>query len=89
MKNLIFVLITLVFVLLSCNQKYKENEPSNDAMIAHDSAIIMTDSSMINKDLQRMDNLEVLYACPMHPEEQGNLNDKCLKCGMELTGEVK
>jgi hypothetical protein len=25
----------------------------------------------------------------MHPEVQGKLNDKCSKCGMKLTEEVK
>lgn len=30
-----------------------------------------------------------LYACPMHPEVQGKLDDKCSKCGMKLNEEVK
>jgi hypothetical protein len=29
-----------------------------------------------------------MYACPMHPEVQGKLNDKCPKCGMKLTEPV-
>jgi hypothetical protein len=35
------------------------------------------------------DNHSKLYSCPMHPEVQGKLNDKCSKCGMKLTEEVK
>jgi hypothetical protein len=30
-----------------------------------------------------------LYACPMHPEVTGKKDDKCSKCGMDLTEEVK
>ena len=29
------------------------------------------------------------YSCPMHPEVQGKLDDKCPKCGMKLNVEVK
>lgn len=29
-----------------------------------------------------------IYACPMHSEVQGKLNDKCSKCGMLLTEPV-
>ncbi len=29
------------------------------------------------------------YSCPMHPEVQGKLNDKCPKCGMKINIEVK
>ncbi|ESU19088.1 hypothetical protein FCR2A7T_25070 [Flavobacterium cauense R2A-7] len=32
---------------------------------------------------------EKMYACPMHPEVTGKKGDKCSKCGMDLTEEVK
>lgn len=31
---------------------------------------------------------EDLFACSMHPEVQGKMNDKCSKCGMDLTEPV-
>ncbi len=31
----------------------------------------------------------MVYACPMHPEVTGKKGDKCSKCGMELSEEVK
>jgi hypothetical protein len=34
------------------------------------------------------DENTTMYACPMHPEVQGKLNDKCPKCGMKLTEPV-
>jgi rRNA maturation protein Nop10 len=39
-------------------------------------------------DHSKMENHEKMYACPMHPEVQGKLNDKCSKCGMDLTEPV-
>jgi Heavy metal binding domain len=32
-----------------------------------------------------MNALEIKYSCPMHPEIQGKLNNKCSQCGMLLT----
>ena len=32
-----------------------------------------------------MNEIEIKYACPMHPEIQGKLNNKCSECGMPLT----
>jgi Heavy metal binding domain len=32
-----------------------------------------------------MKAIETIYACPMHPEIQGKLNDKCSECGILLT----
>ncbi len=52
-------------------------------MMEHDSTMMMKDSTMMK------DSHSKLYACPMHPEVQGKLNDKCSKCGMKLTEEVK
>jgi len=51
---------------------------------------MMKDTTMMEKDSTMMkDSKTKIYACPMHPESQGKLNDKCPKCGMKLTEEVK
>jgi hypothetical protein len=89
MKNSILTIILFVFVLVSCNQKKKENEPINNTMIQKDSTMMMTDSTMTNQDSKMMDEHTKLYSCPMHPEVHGKLNDKCTKCEMKLTVEVK
>lgn len=83
MKNLLFSAIIMAFVLVSCNQKNKEVETTNTPMM-------MKDTTMMEKDTTMMkDSKSKIYACPMHPESQGKLNDKCPKCGMKLTEEVK
>lgn len=83
MKNIILSAIAMAFVLVSCNQKNKEVETTKTPMMEHDSTMTMKDSTMMK------DNHSKLYACPMHPEVHGKLNDKCPKCGMDLTEEVK
>ncbi|MBX9806366.1 MAG: hypothetical protein K2X95_01060 [Flavobacteriaceae bacterium] len=59
-------------------------------MMENDTTMTMKDSTMMEKDSTKvMDSKTKIYACPMHPESQGKLNDKCPKCGMKLTEEVK
>ncbi len=65
----------MAFVLVSCNQKSKPAE--------------LVSTSIVKKDLIMKDTISKIYACPMHPEVHGKLNDKCPKCGMKLTVEVK
>ena len=36
-----------------------------------------------------MENNTNTFACPMHPNVQGKLNEKCSVCGMPLTVPVK
>jgi uncharacterized lipoprotein YehR (DUF1307 family) len=86
MKNIILLAVIMVFTLVSCNQKNKETETTNAPMMEHDSTMTMKDSTMVVKDSTVTDKV---YACPMHPEVKGKLNDKCPKCGMKLTVEVK
>jgi uncharacterized lipoprotein NlpE involved in copper resistance len=86
MKNTIISAIAMAFVLISCNQKSKESETTNAPVMEHDSTMTMKDSTMMVKDSTATDKV---YACPMHPEAKGKLNDKCPKCGMKLTVEVK
>jgi hypothetical protein len=97
MKNAILLAVAMAFVMVSCNQKNKQDETTNTPMMANDTTMMMKDTTMIMsdttmtmKDSTSMDQMHSkLYACPMHPESQGKLNDKCPKCGMKLTEEVK
>lgn len=75
MKNSLFSVIIVVFVLVSCNQKNKPAETVLTPTVKNDSTMKDTNS--------------IIYSCPMHPEVHGKLNDKCSKCGMKLTVEVK
>jgi len=88
MKNIILSAIAMAFVLVSCNQKVKSTEATSVPMMEHDSTMMMKDSILISKDSTKVKAAK-LYACPMHPESKGKLNDKCPKCGMNLTEEVK
>ena len=72
-------------VLVSCNQKNKETTTNDSHMTDHDSTMMDNDSTMM--DHSKMDHSK-MYACPMHPEVQGEMNDKCPKCGMKLTEPV-
>ncbi|WP_152556938.1 heavy metal-binding domain-containing protein [Flavobacterium sp. 83] len=83
------------FIMVSCNQKNKET-PTNDShmmdnnstMMNSDSTMMRNDSTMMGNNTKMMKNNQTMYACPMHPEVQGKLNDKCPKCGMKLTKPV-
>ena len=90
MKNIILSAITMAFVLVSCNQKNKQSETTKTTPIMENDGAMMTkDSTMMEKDCTMMkDTHAKMYACPMHPEIKGKLNDKCPKCGMKLTEPV-
>ncbi|MHB1105338.1 MAG: heavy metal-binding domain-containing protein [Lutibacter sp.] len=95
MKKIIFLALLLALVTVSCNQKTKEsttdhsNMMSNDStMIDNDGTMMSNDSTVMNDKTNMMNNQTKMYACPMHPEVQGKLNDKCSKCGMKLTEPV-
>ncbi len=81
MKNIILSALAMGFILASCNQKTKEVTTS-------DSKMMKNDSTMMNDGSPEKMMAEKKYACPMHPEVQGKLNDKCSKCGMKLTEPV-
>ncbi len=78
MKNIMLSAIIMAFVMVSCNQKMKEVTTTNSGMMK-------TDTTMMNDDSSKKMMAEKRFACPMHPEVQGKLNDKCSKCGMKLT----
>lgn len=50
----------------------------------------MTDShnTLEHNQAHETDHRATLYACPMHREVQGGMDEKCPKCGMELTEPV-
>ena len=92
MKYNILTVIMLTTLMVSCNQKNKETTITNQQKMDNDSTMMHNDSTMMDNDSTMMDNDSKMmqtnattYSCPMHPEEKGNLNDKCSKCGMNLT----
>lgn len=66
--------------LVSCNNKTKVETTTTSSQTVDSTTTISDTTSM---DAPK--TAEALYACPMHPEVQGKLNDKCPKCGMKLT----
>ncbi len=87
MKKIIFSAIVMAVVLVSCNQKNKETTTEHSHTMG-DTTMMDNDTTMINDKTKTMGNHEKMYACPMHPEVQGKMNDKCSKCGMKLTEPV-
>jgi len=81
MKKIIYSALLLALITFSCNQKTKESKTDDSNMMSND-------TTMMNDKTKTMENYEKMYACPMHPEVQGKLNDKCYKCGMKLTEPV-
>ena len=88
MKKFIYSALTISVLLVSCNQKSKETTTDDSHMMGADSTMMDNDSTMMNDKTKMMDNQAKMYACPMHPEVQGKMNDKCSKCGMKLTEPV-
>ena len=94
MKKIILTSLFLALVTVSCNQKVKDetNNPemmeNNSTMMTKDETMMENDSTMNNDGSSKKMMAEKKYACPMHPEVQGKLDDKCFKCGMKLTEPV-
>ncbi|WP_309609152.1 heavy metal-binding domain-containing protein [Flavobacterium sp.] len=92
----VFLMATIgIFTLVSCNQKTKEVTTTESEMMENDSTMMTNDGTKMENDSTMMNDgsskkmmAEKMYACPMHPEVQGKLNDKCSKCGMKLTEPV-
>lgn len=92
MKNIISTILILALITVSCNQKTKESTTDHSNMMSNDTTMMdkdgtrmSSDATMMNDKTKMMNNQTKIYACPMHPEVQGKLNDKCSKCGMPLT----
>ena len=72
-------------VMVSCNQKNKENSTIDSPMmddsttIMNSDTVMHSDSTIVGNNTKMMKNNVAMYACPMHPEVQGKLNDKCPK----------
>lgn len=73
----------MAFVLVSCNQKNKEESTEIPMETSNDTATTPIDTTKVDSKVTAE-----LYACPMHPEVKGKLNDECPKCGMKLTEPV-
>lgn len=92
MKKIIFSVIVMALLTFSCNQKTKESITDDSNMMSNDTTMMDEDGTMMSNDTimmidktKMMNNQTKIYACPMHLEIQGKLNDKCSKCGMPLT----
>lgn len=85
MKHKIFAVVAATLLMVSCNQKNKEATTTDQHMMNNDSTMMHNDSIMMNNNAKMTPMKSEIYSCPMHPEVQGNLNDKCSKCGMKLT----
>ena len=81
MKKIFLTTVTIAMITVSCNKKINDSSTTNSEKMKNDTTI-----NEINSSKKMM--TEKLYACPMHPEVQGKLNDKCPKCGMKLTEPV-
>ena len=79
MKKVILSVILLALVTISCNQKNNENATHK---MDNDGMTMEMDSMKMNHDTKT-------FACSMHPEVHGKLNDTCHKCGMKLTEPVE
>ncbi|TRX42890.1 heavy metal-binding domain-containing protein [Flavobacterium restrictum] len=95
MKKIILSAVVTAFIMVSCNQKTKEVTTTNSEMMKNDSTMMTKEGTTIENDSTMMKDssskkmmAESRFACPMHPEVQGKLNDKCSKCGMKLTEPV-
>lgn len=53
MKNIILSAIAMAFVLVSCNKKNKEEATTNTSMMEHDSSMVMSDGSMMDKNSEK------------------------------------
>ena len=88
MKKVILIATFSIFTLVSCNQKTKEVTTTDSEMMENDTTMMNNDTTMMNNGSSKETMAEKMYACPMHPEVQGKMNDKCSKCGMKLTEPV-
>lgn len=53
MKNIFLSAIAMAFVLVSCNKKNKEEATTNTSMMEHDSSMVMSDGSMMDKNSEK------------------------------------
>jgi len=85
MKNLIYLSL-LLLVVVGCNPKTKTETAAPETTME---TVDTTTSASADKTADEKPVAEGLYACPMHPEVKGKKEEKCSKCGMELTERFK
>ena len=88
MKKIIFLAVIMASVMISCNQKNNENSTNVNKKMDNDGMTMEMDSMEMEMDSIEMNNDSKTFACSMHPEVHGKLNDTCHKCGMKLTEPV-
>ncbi len=89
MKKIIFLAVIMASVMISCNQKNNENSTNVNKKKDNDGMTMEMDSMEMEMDSIEMNNDSKTFACSMHPEVHGKLNDTCHKCGMKLTEPVE
>ena len=88
MKNIIFSVVVIAFVLSSCKQNSTDKTNNHSNHMNDKNMMIDIDSTMMHNKSNTMEKHEKMYACPMHPEVIGKKDEKCSKCGMKLTEPV-
>ncbi len=81
MKKVLLSALAMAFVFIACNSnndKVKETTPKETTTI---------DTTTKKENMNPV--AEQLYSCSMHPEVIGKKDEKCSKCGMNLTVPVK
>ena len=81
MKNVILSALVMAFVFTACNSN---SVKAKEATSKENTTMDTTTKPAIMKPVA-----EQLYACSMHPEVIGKKDEKCSKCGMNLTVPVK
>jgi hypothetical protein len=75
---LIFGLFVASVVVTSCGGKKEQSTEEHEH--EHEGE----DTTQHHHDEMEMDDSQMAYACPMHPEITGKEGDTCSKCGMKL-----
>jgi Heavy metal binding domain len=86
MKKIIICTMAMAFMFLACNSnsnKNKETAPKETTP----AETIAPDTTTKKQETKPI--AEQQYACSMHPEVIGKKDEKCPKCGMNLTVPVK
>jgi len=79
MKKVYFLIVAIVLILTSCNEKGKKNETASQTKQV---------DTIVQSDSTNQPDEAALYSCPMHSEVQGEKDSECPKCGMKLTEPV-
>ncbi|MGL2965920.1 heavy metal-binding domain-containing protein [Flavobacterium sp. XGLA_31] len=86
MKKTLFIAAIIGLGMVSC--KPNSEETPSEAKQQTQDTISPADSTTESTHAKDKSNTTALYACPMHPEVHGKMNEECPKCGMKLTEPV-